>query len=39
VGFRLDHAAIDWEEVTGLVVESYRLVAPKRMVAEIDEAS
>jgi hypothetical protein len=33
VGLRLDAGEIDWEEVTELVNGSYRLVAPKRLVA------
>jgi hypothetical protein len=31
VGLRLDAGEIDWEEVAGLVVDSYRLIAPKRL--------
>jgi hypothetical protein len=37
VGLRLDVPRLDWAEVTGLVVESYRMVAPKRLLAELDE--
>jgi phosphoribosylglycinamide formyltransferase-1 len=36
VGLRLDAGPVDWPEVEGLVVESYRLVAPKRLVAELE---
>jgi hypothetical protein len=35
VGVRLD-VDLDWDEVAGLVEESYRLVALKRLVAELD---
>ena len=35
VGVRLD-VDVDWDEVAGLVEEAYRLVAPKRLVAELD---
>jgi hypothetical protein len=31
VGLRLDAGEIDWDEVAGLVVDSYRLIAPKRL--------
>ena len=33
VGVHLDGAHLDWEELADLVEESYRLVAPKRLVA------
>lgn len=32
-GLRLDTGKIDWEEVSGLVSGSYRLVAPKKLAA------
>jgi hypothetical protein len=35
VGLRLDVGALDWEEVGELVRESYRLVAPKRLAAQV----
>lgn len=31
VGLRLDAGEVDWEEVAGLIVDSYRLVAPKKL--------
>jgi predicted DNA-binding protein (MmcQ/YjbR family) len=34
-GLRLDVGPIDWEEVGELVVDSYRLVAPKRLAGLI----
>jgi predicted DNA-binding protein (MmcQ/YjbR family) len=34
VGLRLDVGKIDWDEVANYVGESYRLVAPKRLVGE-----
>jgi predicted DNA-binding protein (MmcQ/YjbR family) len=35
VGVRLDGKP-DWDEVAELVEESYRLIAPKRLVAQLD---
>lgn len=35
VGLRLDTGAIDWDAVTGVVVESYRLCAPKSLARAI----
>jgi hypothetical protein len=37
VGLRLDLGEIDWEEVAGYVTDSYRLAAPKRLVALLGE--
>jgi predicted DNA-binding protein (MmcQ/YjbR family) len=37
VGAWLD-VAIDWEELGDLVDESYRMTAPKRLVAKLDRA-
>ena len=31
VGLRLDAGEVDWDEVAGLVVDSYRLIAPKKL--------
>jgi predicted DNA-binding protein (MmcQ/YjbR family) len=36
IGVRLDDDDVDWEEVEGLVIESYRKTAPKRLLAELD---
>ena len=33
VGLRVDIAGVDWGEVAELVAGSYRLIAPKRLVA------
>ena len=33
VSMRLDRGEIDWEEVTELVVGSYRMIAPKGLAA------
>ena len=33
VGLRVDGAAVDWDEVAGVLVDAYRLVAPKRLAA------
>jgi hypothetical protein len=35
VGMRLD-TDVDWGEVAGILIESYRLVAPKKLVALLD---
>jgi predicted DNA-binding protein (MmcQ/YjbR family) len=35
IGLWLDDPEPDWDEVERLVVEAYRLVAPKRLVAEL----
>ncbi len=35
IGLWLDTPKPDWDEVERLVVEAYRLVAPKRLVAEL----
>jgi hypothetical protein len=37
LGVRLDVPA-DWDEIAELVEEAYRMVAPKRLVAELDAA-
>jgi len=34
VALRLDVGPIDWDEVSELIVHSYRLVAPKRLAAK-----
>lgn len=36
-GLDLDHDATDWDEVAELVEDSYRLTAPRRLVAVLDE--
>jgi hypothetical protein len=38
ISLRLDLPALDWEEVSELVVDSYRLVVPKRLAAVAAEA-
>ena len=35
LGVRLD-APVDWDEMADLVEDAYRVVAPKRLVAELD---
>jgi len=35
VGLRLDRGTIDWDEVSELVADSYRRVAPKRLAAMV----
>ena len=37
IGVRLDIDP-DWDEVTALLDEAYRLIAPKTLVAELDQA-
>jgi len=37
VGLRLDVGEIDWDEVSELVRGSYRLLAPKRLAAMMEE--
>jgi hypothetical protein len=39
IGVRLDVPGINWDEVRMLVTESYRLVAPKKLVAQLDAAA
>jgi len=36
VGAWLDHP-VDWDELAGLLLHSYRLIAPKRLLALLDE--
>ncbi|HXB38774.1 MAG TPA: hypothetical protein VNU75_13780 [Acidimicrobiales bacterium] len=35
VGFRLDVGAVDWDEASELLVESYCLCAPKKLAAAV----
>lgn len=37
VGMRLDEADADWDEVAGLLRASYRHLAPKALVAQLDD--
>jgi hypothetical protein len=37
VGLRLDLESVDWDEVEGLVVESYLLIVPKRLGSAISD--
>src|SRR5262245_57702681 len=39
IGVRLDDDDVDWDEVEGLVIDSYRKTAPKRLQAQLDEDS
>jgi hypothetical protein len=36
LGVRLDRPPLDWAELAELCEEAYRVVAPKRLVAELD---
>lgn len=38
LGVRLD-VPVDWDEVAGLVTDAYRLMAPKRALAELERAA
>jgi predicted DNA-binding protein (MmcQ/YjbR family) len=38
IGLHLDVGEIDWDEVAGVVTESYVLVAPKRLAREVAES-
>ncbi len=33
IGVRLDRAGVDWKELSRIVTQSYRLIAPKRLAA------
>ena len=37
-GLRLDRGRVDWREVVSVVERSYRLTAPKTLVAKLDAA-
>jgi len=37
IGIRLDVPDLDWDEVAGLVEDSYRLTAPRRLAARLDQ--
>ncbi len=39
ISLRLDLPAVDWNEVSEFVVDSYRLVAPKRLAAVAAQAN
>jgi hypothetical protein len=39
LGVRLDVPGVDWDQIADLVADAYRVVAPKRLVAELDAAS
>ena len=36
IGIRLDQDEVDWEELDDLIEQSYRLIAPKRLFAQLD---
>jgi hypothetical protein len=36
LGVRLDVEGVDWEEIAELVGDAYRMVAPKRLLPELD---
>jgi len=39
IGLHLDVGEIDWDEVAGVVTESYVLFAPKRLARQVEAAS
>lgn len=39
VGVRLDVGEVDWDEVRGLLLAGYRMVAPKRALKQLDAAA
>jgi phosphoribosylglycinamide formyltransferase-1 len=39
VALRLDLGKVDWGEVSELILTSYRLIAPKRLAAQCDDAA
>ncbi|MCI0388698.1 MAG: MmcQ/YjbR family DNA-binding protein [Acidobacteria bacterium] len=36
IGLWLDTPQVDWKEVEAILVEAYRLTAPKKLIAELD---
>ena len=36
LGVRLDVGEIDWDQIADLVLDAYRTVAPKKLLAELD---
>jgi hypothetical protein len=36
LGVYLDVPGVDWDQIADLVVDAYRVVAPKKLVAELD---
>ena len=36
LGVYLDVPGVDWDEIAEIVVDAYRAVAPKRLVARLD---
>lgn len=39
VGLWIDLSPIEWDEVRSIIVDAYRLTAPKRLVAQLDARS
>jgi hypothetical protein len=37
LGVFLDTSELDWREIAGMLEEAFRMAAPKRLVAELDE--
>ena len=36
IGVRLDVPNLDWEEIAEIVEDAYRMVAPRKLIAELD---
>ncbi|MGH3798745.1 MAG: hypothetical protein ACRDTD_01165 [Pseudonocardiaceae bacterium] len=37
IGVYLDGSDVDWDELGDLIADSYRLIAPKRLITELDD--
>jgi hypothetical protein len=37
LGVFLDRSTVDWNEIAALLEEAFRTVAPKRLIAKLDE--
>lgn len=38
IGYRLDQTPVDWDEVAAVVTDAYRNVAPKTLLAQLDDS-
>jgi hypothetical protein len=39
IGVRLDDSGVDWDQVAGLVEDAFRMVASKKLLAQLDAAA
>ena len=37
VGVWLDVKSVDWDALEGLLLDAYRMTAPKRLIAQLDD--